>query len=435
MKILIIDDDLEVLKILKLYFEQSLKATVLTVDRPQLAMVTIEQLQPDIILLDLLLGPENGLNILKKIKTSIFSKAIPVIILSGDKDVNKLKTSLALGAVDYIVKPPKIEVLVQRIVKYYNESKKISGSEATKTRAKEPSPQKEIPADDPASQFASAMQILSKMLSHEELQIPVLPKIAFDIQNKLKDSQADMNEIAEMIKQDIAISSKVLKVSNSSFYCSAAKINDISQAIMRLGVNEIKKIIQLISLKQVFKTSSPQCAEKMIKLWEHSLACAICNQIVAKKDISCDNEKYFMFGLFHDVGKVFLFHLISKAIEGNKSLFNIFTNDIINKLLTVMHHKLGETLIRNWNYSAEFTEIVKNHNDPLDLIKNSKPLLTTFFSNLLTRKIGFSLIPYEGSENDLLQAAALLNLNDPLEQIEAELKENMEKIGEIFHEQ
>ena len=137
-------------------------------------------------------------------------------------------------------------------------------------------------------------------------------------------------------------------------------------------------------------------------------------------------------GLFHDVGKVFLFHLISKAIEENKAFLGVFTKEIIIKILSTMHNKLGESMIRKWNYPEEFCDIVRSHNATLEIAKKSKTILTTFFSNLLTRKAGFSLLPYEGSENDLAQAAGLLNLTGQLEVIETELKEEVGKIREIF---
>lgn len=432
MNILFIEDDHEFSKILKLFFEQTLKATVLVTDKPKQISFIMEDFNPDIILLDLFLGNTSGLTILKEIRKNPFYKKIPIIILTGDKDKKSIALALKLGANDYIIKPPKTELLIQRINKLYEEYKNDSKNQNKLSKKEKTS---EIsPENDFNRLLVSATQKLARMLSSEELQIPALPKIALEVQNRLKDPQVGSKEIADMIKQDLAISSKVLKISNSSYYCASNKITDVNQAVTRIGIKEIKTIVQLISGNQLFKTKNPEFNEIMQKLWEHSLACAYSNQLVAKKLNLMDTEYYFMLGLTHDVGKVFLFNLISKALEESRKYVYVFTEEVNNKLIKSMHNQLGENMMIKWNYSKEFIEVAKDHNSKLEKISKLKHVLITYFSNLLTRKIEYSLYPYdEESVANLSEAASLLQLeNNQIDEIEISLKDIVSKIKENF---
>ncbi|GAB6281564.1 MAG: sigma-54 dependent transcriptional regulator [Ignavibacterium sp.] len=70
---------------------------------------TIKNFSPDLILLDIYLGADNGLNVLKRIKQD-FSH-IPVIMITGYSDVKIAIESMKLGAADFLMKPLDIDQL------------------------------------------------------------------------------------------------------------------------------------------------------------------------------------------------------------------------------------------------------------------------------------------------------------------------------------
>lgn len=70
---------------------------------------------PDLFILDVMLPDGDGAGICEDLKTDIFTKHIPIIVMSAN-DQNKEK-SLAAGADDYISKPFDIDYIVKRINK------------------------------------------------------------------------------------------------------------------------------------------------------------------------------------------------------------------------------------------------------------------------------------------------------------------------------
>lgn len=76
-------------------------------------LIQFREQEWDLVLLDLMLPEINGLDVLKRIRST--DPAIPVILLTAKSDVKDKVAGLDLGANDYITKPFEIEELLARI--------------------------------------------------------------------------------------------------------------------------------------------------------------------------------------------------------------------------------------------------------------------------------------------------------------------------------
>lgn len=109
-RILIIDDDLQICKILRDYFKHE-DFEVFEAHDGKEGLNKINELSPDIIILDLMLPEKNGLDICRELKPS---NQIPIIILSAKNRENDRIKGLELGADDYVTKPFSPRELVLR---------------------------------------------------------------------------------------------------------------------------------------------------------------------------------------------------------------------------------------------------------------------------------------------------------------------------------
>lgn len=77
----------------------------------------IQEVQPDLVLLDLMLPGIDGLEVCQRIKTELQSMALPVIMLTAKGEEEDIVKGLEIGADDYVVKPFSVKVLMARISK------------------------------------------------------------------------------------------------------------------------------------------------------------------------------------------------------------------------------------------------------------------------------------------------------------------------------
>lgn len=123
--IMIIEDDAQLNKTIRDFLSEKYSDIYCFRD-PGIAISEIEELNPDVIILDIFLGYSNGLDILEKIRGKGFIK--PVIMLTSFADVKLAVRAIRFGAEDFIVKPldrEQLEITVERALENYNLSRKV----------------------------------------------------------------------------------------------------------------------------------------------------------------------------------------------------------------------------------------------------------------------------------------------------------------------
>ncbi|MDR7342421.1 two-component system response regulator DcuR [Pantoea alhagi] len=106
MNVLVVDDDAMVAELNRCYIEQIPGLTCCgTASTLQQAKDRLIQIDPpvDLILLDIYMQQENGLDLLSELRNSHYP--VDVIIISSAADAATIKTSLNYGVVDYLIKP------------------------------------------------------------------------------------------------------------------------------------------------------------------------------------------------------------------------------------------------------------------------------------------------------------------------------------------
>src|ERR1700730_2768827 len=114
-KILVVDDERDILEFLQVILEDEGYAVV-TTDKDEYLENIHRGGLPDLILLDLLLSGKDGREIVKYLKSQEETRHIPVIMLSAHPSAEE--TARLAGADDFVAKPFDIDVLLTRIAQY-----------------------------------------------------------------------------------------------------------------------------------------------------------------------------------------------------------------------------------------------------------------------------------------------------------------------------
>lgn len=110
--IFIIDDDKDILEALDIFFRE-VGFTVFSCEDGERVVSETKKIQPDVILLDLLLSGSDGAEITHNLKNNTETKTIPVIIISAHPKAKQ--RAKACGADDFLSKPFDLDELLEKV--------------------------------------------------------------------------------------------------------------------------------------------------------------------------------------------------------------------------------------------------------------------------------------------------------------------------------
>lgn len=117
-KILVVDDDDEVLETIQLVLEIG-GYEVEPLNDAEVVFERIDEFQPDLILLDVVLGKIDGRVVCSQIKCHVDTKDIPILMMSGLYDLKEVQ-EMECAPDDFMSKPFKMDVLLEKIEKLIN---------------------------------------------------------------------------------------------------------------------------------------------------------------------------------------------------------------------------------------------------------------------------------------------------------------------------
>lgn len=116
-RVLVVDDDKDTLLSLKDTLELAGYA-VETASNGAEALAQAQAVNPDLILLDVMMPGESGFSVCEKLKKMKQTETIPIIMLTAKSLIGDVEEALALGATSYIVKPFDIDDFLGKVQRY-----------------------------------------------------------------------------------------------------------------------------------------------------------------------------------------------------------------------------------------------------------------------------------------------------------------------------
>ena len=111
--ILIVDDDVNMLKLLRMFLQDTYKVSV--VDSGKLALDFVVKHTPDLILLDYMMPLFDGPHVMEILRKREETKHVPILVLTSVSERDKILKCLALNPQGYLIKPISQEELKARV--------------------------------------------------------------------------------------------------------------------------------------------------------------------------------------------------------------------------------------------------------------------------------------------------------------------------------
>ena len=220
------------------------------------------------------------------------------------------------------------------------------------------------------NRYATATNIISG-IAH----MSTLPEVTLRIVDVIDDPNSSARDLHQIVASDPALSSRILKVVNSSFYGMPRQIGSMNRAISLLGLNAVKNIAVAASLGKIFKSASATPNFDARALWDHSLKTAVACCMVARESGSRCADEAFLAGLLHDIGLMVemqydhaRFSSILSELEVNSE--GVPSANLIlaeESTFGVNHQDLGAVLCEQWKFPRSLVSATANHHDPTKL--------------------------------------------------------------------
>lgn len=198
--------------------------------------------------------------------------------------------------------------------------------------------------------------------------LPSLPSIALQVIELVQDPEVELKQIAETIQHDPALSTKILRTVNTSFYGQSKPIATVSQAMVVLGLNAVKTLALGFTLVNQLKQSQ-EAGFDHIAFWRRSLFCAAAARVLAKEVGLIEQEEAFLAGLLQDMG---MMAMASTLGSDYAQLTRQAQNDhrqlaqLEREVYETDHAEMGGCLAEHWRIPTLLAEGIRWHETPDD---------------------------------------------------------------------
>lgn len=210
--------------------------------------------------------------------------------------------------------------------------------------------------------MAMSMDEIKKKIEKID-QLPTLPVIITELLGLLDNPKSTPREINELIKNDQALTSKTLRLVNSSYYGFPRKIATVTEAIVILGFDTVRNLAVSAGMVKLLKGKGAFNKEQF---WHHTVAVAFMSKVIAKTIKYQNPEVAFVSGLLHDIAKVFEDQYFNeyflKALELSKSTGKpLFEAEV--EVLGYDHGAIGKRLGESWNLPKTIVAPIAYHHE------------------------------------------------------------------------
>ncbi len=142
--------------------------------------------------------------------------------------------------------------------------------------------------------------------------LPSGPRVLARLISVFRQPGVQLSTVADLFQADPALTARVVAACNTPFYSRGEFTVDIRDAVLRLGLNEVSRIVQMVVLTDLRKYPTHLYTQSSAHFWERSLHTAFAIEEISGRDSSA-----YTAGLMHLVG---IWVLCSVFPAGHRSI-------------------------------------------------------------------------------------------------------------------
>lgn len=262
--------------------------------------------------------------------------------------------------------------------------------------------------DGPLSdeEMAFRERVVASILA-KNFELPLLPHVAIKVLKLSGNSNSSMQDLAKVIMTDQMMTAKIIKIANSPVYIGSVKVTNVKQALVRVGVVEIRNLMLAVSMgSKVFR--SGLYSNLATDLWEQAVGAAFAGRVIAH-GLRYDKDQAFLCGLMHNLGKMIMLNILETCQRKERKGFKPSKGTILD-LWTQYNADVGELAISTWQLPEQIKKVIRNQNTLSEQTDDpDKMVAIVTLADIFCRMKGIGQ-EAEDIDLDLQPAAKLLNV-------------------------
>lgn len=193
-----------------------------------------------------------------------------------------------------------------------------------------------------------------------------LPEIYFRVRDVVDDPESTMDDLANALKIDPAISARLLRIVNSPLYGFPKQIDTITRAVNLIGMQAVSDLVTATTIGRTFTGMTTEVMD-LSAYWRKSVLSALMAGKIAKACSIEDSERFFIEGLLRDIGHLVLYQTIpQRAQSALVEAGNLSTPlaEVEQSSIGCDYAEVGAELIRSWGMPAQIEQAVRYQLSP-----------------------------------------------------------------------
>ncbi len=196
-------------------------------------------------------------------------------------------------------------------------------------------------------------------------QLPTLPKAVIEIIRCIDDTDITVQDLVKLIGNDIGLSTSLLRAANSARVSVHGKIASINDAVMIIGLKQIREIVCTVGVKESFPQKESLGVD-YIDFWRHSVGVAICAKELAH--IAGVNPSIgYISGMLHDIGQLVVSMVAPNEFReamDYRTSHNCQDYEAEQIVLGMDHATIGAYLATQWGLPKVICDAIEKHHMP-----------------------------------------------------------------------
>ncbi|MDG1131800.1 MAG: HDOD domain-containing protein [Opitutales bacterium] len=217
------------------------------------------------------------------------------------------------------------------------------------------------------------------------------------LRSLLESEDSFLAQIAEVIRLDPSLTTRVLDLVNSIFFGSKdnKRISGVEEASIFLGLNRIRELLFATPvIEEILELGKNAPSFPWEEFWKHSIGTAILTrELLSVLDISYEEEADYVAGLLHNLGILILaitFPELFKKIYLKKYDSTDEIIDEENAKIGWGHAKIGAYYLWNHHISDEIVDAIHWHDQPKQSKESPKLAAAIQVSQAIVSELGFT---------------------------------------------